>query len=50
MRIIKNQNEKHNFIYNGDDENIPIGYVSNKVNLFAFSLDKNDMTWMIAFP
>lgn len=41
MRIIKNQNEKHNFIYNGDDENIPIGYVSNKVNLFAFSLDKS---------
>ncbi|MBK8943759.1 MAG: UDP-N-acetylmuramoyl-L-alanine--D-glutamate ligase [Ignavibacteriae bacterium] len=41
MRIIKNQTERHTFIYNGDDENIPLGYVSNKVNLFAFSIDKS---------
>ncbi|MBK7105824.1 MAG: UDP-N-acetylmuramoyl-L-alanine--D-glutamate ligase [Ignavibacteriae bacterium] len=41
MRIIKNQNEQHTFIYNGDDENIPVGYVSSKVNLSAFSIEKN---------
>lgn len=40
MRITKNQGEGNTFIYNGDDENIPIGYVSDNTNLFAFSLDK----------
>ncbi len=41
MRIVKNQNAKHNFIYNGDDENIPLGYISEEVNLIAFSIDKS---------
>lgn len=41
MKIAKNQNSKHNFVYNGDDENIPLGYIPENVNLFAFSLEKS---------
>jgi len=41
MRIAENQDSSNIFIYNGDDENIPIGYVSSKINLFPFSLDKS---------
>lgn len=41
MRITENQNSSDTFIYNGDDENIPIGLVSDAVRLFPFSLDKN---------
>jgi UDP-N-acetylmuramoylalanine--D-glutamate ligase len=41
MRIAENQDRGNIFIYNGDDDNIPIGYVSNKINLFPFSLDKS---------
>jgi len=41
MRITENQDEENIFIYNGDDANIPIGYVSSKINLFPFSLDKS---------
>ncbi len=40
MKIAKNQNETCSLIYNGDDENIPVGYVSKDINIFAFSLDK----------
>lgn len=41
MRIAENQDSSNMFIYNGDDENIPIGYVPSKINLFPFSLDKS---------
>ncbi|MEE9429844.1 MAG: UDP-N-acetylmuramoyl-L-alanine--D-glutamate ligase [Melioribacteraceae bacterium] len=41
MRVAENQDSSNIFIYNGDDDNIPIGYVSNKINLFPFSLDKS---------
>jgi UDP-N-acetylmuramoylalanine--D-glutamate ligase len=41
MRITENQAEGDFFIYNGDDNNIPIGYVSDKTAMFSFSLDKS---------
>lgn len=41
MRIVENQGEGNLFIYNGDDANIPIGYVAEDIKLFGFSLDKN---------
>ena len=41
MRITENQEAGDFFIYNGDDDNIPIGYVSDKTQLFSFSLDKS---------
>jgi UDP-N-acetylmuramoylalanine--D-glutamate ligase len=41
MKISKNQGEGDFFIFNADDDNIPIGYVSNKTRLLSFSLDKN---------
>ncbi len=40
MRIGENQKSGDFFIYNGDDENIPVGMISDEVNLLAFSLDK----------
>lgn len=40
MRITNNQNQHDYFIYNGDDDNIPIGMVPADVNLFPFSLEK----------
>ncbi|MCB0753728.1 MAG: UDP-N-acetylmuramoyl-L-alanine--D-glutamate ligase, partial [Ignavibacteriae bacterium] len=54
MRITKNQSTGNTFIYNGDDENIPVGYVSDKTNLLAFSIEKGlskgcyvDEDWII---
>ena len=54
MRIAENQNANHTFIYNGNDENIPLGYIHESVNLSAFSVDKSlsngcflDEDWII---
>lgn len=41
MNIVRNQSTNDLFIYNGDDTNIPIGYVSNETKMFAFSIDKS---------
>ena len=41
MKIVSNQNIDDNFIFNGDDENILLGYVPEETNLLPFSLDKN---------
>lgn len=40
MRIVENQKEGNFFIYNGDDPNIPIGYVSDSAKMYSFSLSK----------
>lgn len=40
MRIGENLDKDNYFIYNGDDSNIPVGMISNKVTLVGFSLDK----------
>lgn len=54
MKIVENQGQGDRFIYNGDDSNIPIGYVSKETKMFAFSLDKNlsngvflDEDWLV---
>jgi UDP-N-acetylmuramoylalanine--D-glutamate ligase len=41
MRIVQNQANDDIFIYNGDDSNIPIGYIQNETRIFGFSIDKN---------
>ncbi len=41
MRIVQNQADDDIFIYNGDDSNIPIGYVHNETKMFGFSIDKS---------
>jgi UDP-N-acetylmuramoylalanine--D-glutamate ligase len=41
MKIVQNQGEGDTFIFNGDDGNIPIGYVSANTSMFGFSLDKS---------
>lgn len=40
MNIVLNQGQNDFFIYNGDDTNIPMGYISDEVRMFAFSLEK----------
>ncbi len=40
MKIVENQRKGDFFVYNGDDGNIPIGYVPNDTRMFAFSLDR----------
>jgi UDP-N-acetylmuramoylalanine--D-glutamate ligase len=41
MRISQNQTIGDVFIYNGDDDNIPLGYVHEEIDLYAFSINKN---------
>jgi len=41
IRIIENQGKGDVFIYNGDDDNIPVGYVPKATRMFTFSLDKH---------
>lgn len=41
MKIVQNQEKGDTFIFNGDDGNIPIGYVSANTSMFGFSLDKS---------
>lgn len=41
MKIVQNQAEEDIFIYNGDDSNIPIGYVHNETKILGFSIDKS---------
>lgn len=40
MNLVLNQGLNDFFIYNGDDTNIPMGYISDEVRMFAFSLEK----------
>ncbi len=40
MRISENQSATDMFIFNADDNNIPLGYVSKDISLVGFSLDK----------
>jgi UDP-N-acetylmuramoylalanine--D-glutamate ligase len=41
MKIVFNQDRDDTFIFNGDDDNILLGYVSNETSLLPFSLEKN---------
>jgi len=40
MKIVENQTGGDLFIYNGDESNIPIGYVPEDTRMFPFSLNK----------
>ena len=40
MKIISNQNHDDVFIFNGEDYNILVGYASENIKLFPFSLEK----------
>jgi len=41
MNLVKNQLQGDIFVYNGDDANIPVGYVNEKTQMFPFSIDKS---------
>jgi UDP-N-acetylmuramoylalanine--D-glutamate ligase len=41
MKIVMNQSKGDYFIFNADDANIPVGYVSDDTRMFTFSLDKS---------
>lgn len=41
MKITQNQADDDIFIYNGDDSNIPIGYINNETKMLGFSMDKS---------
>ncbi|PID58158.1 MAG: UDP-N-acetylmuramoyl-L-alanine--D-glutamate ligase [Ignavibacteriae bacterium] len=41
IRIAENQDKGDTFIYNGDDENIPMGYISERVQFLPFSLKQS---------
>lgn len=41
MKIVVNQDQEDSFIFNGDDENILLGYVPDETKLLPFSLEKN---------
>ena len=40
MRILENQDKEDFFIYNGDDDNIPFGLMSNSIKIIPFSIEK----------